>query len=139
MKRALLVLALLVPAAPAQAAKVYFTSGEQFRIVTRDTATAKATLQALLRGPTADERKRNIDSQIPAGTKLRRLFVSVKHHARVELNGRFTRGAKSAELRARVGQIVYTATGFKGIRTVTVLADGDDVSGTLSRADYGRP
>ncbi|MFL5843414.1 MAG: L,D-transpeptidase family protein [Solirubrobacteraceae bacterium] len=124
----------LAAAGDASAAKVWFTSGEQFRTVPRHASTPRAALEALLAGPSAAERRRDVETQIPAGVALRsvRLADGV---ARVTFSPRFAR----ASGRAALGQVAFTATQFAGVRSVTVRA-GDEVLATrLARSAYARP
>src|SRR3954470_19368868 len=118
----------LVAAAPASAARVWFTAGEQFQPVKRAASTTPAAaLRALLRGPTGAERLHSIATQIPAGTKVQRVTVS-GGVADIALSGRFFRGvprdpakrteAQRATLQARAGQVLFTATQFAAVKHI---------------------
>jgi lipoprotein-anchoring transpeptidase ErfK/SrfK len=145
---ALLTALSLTGAADASARRVWFTAGEQFRTVTRSAAAPGAALRALLRGPTAAERRRHIETQIPAGTRLKAVSVS-GGVARISLTARFMRGvprnpdkrspAQSATLFARLGQLLYTATGFSEVRSLRVSAGGALVTAGLTRGAYAKP
>jgi peptidoglycan hydrolase-like protein with peptidoglycan-binding domain len=138
----------LAPAAGASAAKVWFTAGEQFRAVARTAPDPGAALGALLRGPTAAERRHHTQTQIPGGVTVDRLAVSA-HNARIELSQRFLRGvpaqagartdAQAATLRARIGQVLYTATQFGSVRSVTIVAGTTEVATAVTRKGYARP
>jgi len=145
----LLVAALaLVAAAPASAARVWFTAGEQFQPVKRAASDPAGAVRALLRGPTAAERHHHIATQIPAGTKLTKLTVS-GDKAVIAVSGRFFRGVprdpekrnaeQRATLQARAGEILFTATQFKGVRRIKLTAGGHQLTDGLARGDYGKP
>src|SRR4051812_50221312 len=78
MARTLLIAALLLLLAPAAAeaasVKVYFTKGEQLASVDREipngAGIVTATVQELLKGPTAAETRAGYGSAIPAGAAL---------------------------------------------------------------------
>jgi lipoprotein-anchoring transpeptidase ErfK/SrfK len=150
----------VVAAAPSHAAtggqqsvKVWFTSGEQFRTVQRTLpasgTTLLQTIRALLKGPTAAELRRNIDTQIPKGVTLTRFSVTGDGTAVVELSPGFLKGvpavaaqrsdAQTATLRARLGQVIYTVTQFGDIRSAQVQAGSLVLDSKLERADYTRP
>ena len=56
---------------PSATVKVAFLQGEQVVYVNRSGSTLRQAVTALLAGPTAAERKREIASAAPAGTPLR--------------------------------------------------------------------
>lgn len=84
----------------------------------------KDSINALLAGPTADEKKHNIISLIPAGSKL--LSVKVDGNtAYLNFNQEFrynTRGREGCA--AQIRQIVWTATEFSNIQNVQILIEG---------------
>jgi lipoprotein-anchoring transpeptidase ErfK/SrfK len=140
-------------ASAAQTVRVWFTSGEQFKAVHRRVPAAGAslvpTVKALLAGPTARERRRNIDTQIPRGVSLRRLTVAGTGQAVVDLSPGFLKGiprepedrtaAQSATLGARLGEVVYTVTQFGNVRSAAVSVGGVVLDPDLGRADYTKP
>lgn len=138
----------LTGAADASAKRVWFTAGEQFRTVQRSVASPEAALRALLRGPTAAERRRHIETQIPAGTRLL-AFERSGGAAEVRLSLRLMRGipldaddrspAQSATLFARLGQLLYTVTEFRSVRSVDVAAGNVPVTSGLRRSAYAKP
>ena len=87
--------------------KVAFLQGEQVVYVNRSGSTLRQAVTALLAGPTAAERKREIASAVPAGTPLRAVSVA-NGVATVDLGERFATGTKAASLSARVTQLVLT-------------------------------
>lgn len=80
-------------------------------------------VQWLLRGPTEAERRLGYTSEIPSGTRLRGVRVEGEV-AIVDLSRELEQGGGSSSMLARVYQIVYTATQFRGIRAVQILVDG---------------
>jgi hypothetical protein len=121
----------LSPAGPSAAAsgeetvRVYFTRGEQLATVARpaDGAPAlDAALRALVAGPTVEERRRGFRSSIPAGTSLR--GTSIEGDAvLVDLSSEFAVGPRES-LQARLVQVVFTATQFRGLTKVRIAVDG---------------
>src|SRR4051812_12793982 len=92
--------ALLYPAAARAATlDVYLTRGEQLAPVHRDVphgaAVVSATLNALLAGPTADERRAGYGTAIPDGSSLARARIDAKRRlAIVRFSGRFGSATK---------------------------------------------
>lgn len=96
------------------------------RVVAHTPAVARASLAALLRGPTAAERRRGYTSAIPASTVLR--GVSLSHGVlTVDLSSRFQAGGGSLSMLLRVAQVVYTATQFPTVDRVAFRLDGKPV------------
>jgi hypothetical protein len=96
------------------------------RVVPHTVEVAQAAVAALLRGPTASERKDGYRSAIPAGTGLRRISVSCGV-ATVDLSRRFEAGGGSLSMQLRVAQAVYTLTQFPSIGRVAFRLDGRPV------------
>jgi Immunoglobulin-like domain of bacterial spore germination/Sporulation and spore germination len=91
------------------------------------TGTAKATINALLAGPSAYEKQAARSTSIPSGTRAN--GISVRDAvATVDLTKRFGSGGGSASPRARLAQVVFTATQFPGIRGVRFRLDGRPVT-----------
>lgn len=90
-------------------------------------ATAKGALSALLSGPSGTEQHAGRSTAIPAGTGLNGISVHGSV-ATVDLTGRFESGGGSASMRARLAQVVFTATQFPGIRSVQLRLDGRAVT-----------
>ncbi|MBE3576365.1 MAG: GerMN domain-containing protein [Limnochordales bacterium] len=106
----------------------------------------RAAIEALLAGPTPQERARGLHSEIPAGTRLRNLRVN-RGIAFVDLSAAFESGGGSLSVRARVAQLLYTATQFpeiadrvriliEGEARETITGEGLIVSEPLSRREY---
>ena len=108
---------------PSATVKVAFLQGEQVVYVNRSGSTLRQAVVALLAGPTAAERKREIASAVPAGTPLRAVSVA-NGVATVDLGERFATGTKAASLSARVTQLVLTATSVPGVKSVRLLVKG---------------
>ena len=108
---------------PSATVKVAFLQGEQVVYVNRSGSTLRQAVVALLAGPTAAERKREIASAVPAGTPLRAVSVA-GGVATVDLGERFATGTKADEpLRARRparadGDVV------PGVKSVRLLVKG---------------
>jgi Immunoglobulin-like domain of bacterial spore germination/Sporulation and spore germination len=96
------------------------------RSVEATPAVARASLEALLEGPTSEERAAGLVSAIPEGTRLRDLAVADRV-AIVDLSGEFDDGGGSASMQARVAQVVATLTRFPTIERVGFRLDGEDV------------
>jgi spore germination protein GerM len=102
----------------------------------------KDSINALLEGPTADERRRGMISLVPEGSKL--LSVRVDGNtAYLDFNQEFrynTRGSEGCA--AQIKQIVWTATEFPNVRDVQFLIDGKTVDflseGVTIRSPIGR-
>lgn len=82
-----------------------------------------AALEALLLGPSPEERRRGLVSEIPVGTTLRGVRVE-GGVAIVDLSRAFGGGGGSTSMLARVWQVVYTATQVPGVTAVQILLDG---------------
>ncbi|HHV55968.1 MAG TPA: GerMN domain-containing protein [Firmicutes bacterium] len=84
----------------------------------------RVALEELLQGPTPQEKRDGLESEIPVGTKLRNLRVS-RRVAFVDLDSTFESGGGTASVRARVAQLVYTATQYPEIADkVRIMIDG---------------
>ncbi|WP_328437225.1 GerMN domain-containing protein [Streptomyces sp. NBC_00444] len=111
-------------------ASVYFLHGEKVapvpRTVTTPTTTSSA-LRALLAGPSRYERGHGRTTAIPSGTTLNSVVVN-RHVATVDLSGRYDDGGGSLSMRARLAQVVFTATRFPAIEKVRFELDGKPVT-----------
>lgn len=81
-------------------------------------------LTALIKGPTADEKKRGLESLIPVGTRL--LSATVRGStAYLSFSEEFQFNTYGVEgYAAQLRQIVWTATEFSTIQNVQILIDG---------------
>ena len=116
---------------PAQSrVAVYFLRDEKLGVGARQAegeAGARGALEALLAGPSDEERGAGLTTEIPDGTELRDLAVA-DGTATVDLSGVFNDGGGSASMQARVAQVVATLTQFPGIERVAFRLDGEPVS-----------
>ena len=117
--------------APAQSrVAVYFIRGEKLGVGARQAegqAVARAALEALLAGPSDEERDAGMTTEIPDGTELLDLAVA-DGTATVDLSGAFDDGGGSASMQARVAQVVATLTQFPSIERVAFRLDGEPVT-----------
>jgi hypothetical protein len=138
------------PAAQAATVRVYFTKGEQLasvdRAIPNGAGIVGATVQALLKGPTAAETRAGYGSAIPAGSTLASARIDAgRRLAILDFSGRFGSARKlpdsDAAFRevygARLAQVVYTVSALTGLDRVNVHVPGQ-VARTLSRADFER-
>ena len=129
-------------------AAVYFLHGEHVSAAPRTVAapaTATGAVRALLAGPNRYERAHGRSTAIPSGTALRSLTLR-RHIATVDLSGRYDDGGGSLSMRARLAQVVFTATRFSGVHKVAFEIDGKPVTsfggegivlnGPVGRADF---
>jgi spore germination protein GerM len=110
---------------------VYFLRGEELgtaeRTLPATDAVARAAMEALCDGPTADERAAGLGSAVPEGTRL--LGISLHGPvATVDLSREFESGGGSLSMTARIAQVVYTMTQFKTIRAVEFMLGGERVA-----------
>lgn len=103
-------------------------------------AVARASLTALLAGPSAAERRAEppISTLIPAGTKLLAIAVA-DGTATVDLSAAFVADADRRVLTGRMAEVVYTLTQFSRVDRVRFEIDGaavDATSGRWDRADF---
>ena len=112
--------------------RVHFLQGEQTIAVERPGATLAEALEALLAGPSAAERQRRIDTELPDGVPLLGLEV-VDGVATVDLGRAFADGDPES-VSARSAQVVLTLTGFPGVHEVRLLVEGAEQA-ALTRAD----
>ena len=88
---------------------------------------ARGALEALLAGPSDEERDAGLTTEIPDGTELLDLAVA-DGTATVDLSGAFDDGGGSASMQARVAQVVATLTQFPSIERVAFRLDGEPVT-----------
>jgi spore germination protein GerM len=103
-------------------ASIYFETGGKLvaeHTTVDSTDPLRQALQTLLKGPAQPGHF----TEIPAGTKL--LDVSLASGtASVSLSPEFFTSGGSTAAEVRVGQVVYTATGFPTVRSVRLLKQG---------------
>ena len=130
--------------------EVFLLQGEGLKPVRRQLLAAKtvaAAVTALLKGPTAGEAKADIRTQVPKATRLLRASVSAGT-ATVDLSRPYVEGTDKASLRARLAQLVWTATAVPNIngvrlwidgRPASSLGQGISVANTLTRTSVDPP
>jgi hypothetical protein len=154
MARTLLIAAVLLLLAPAAAeaatVRVYFTKGEQLASVDREipngAGIVTATVQELLKGPTAAETRAGYGTAIPAGSTLASATIDAANRlAILDFSGRFGSAKKLPDsdqmfrevYGARLAQVVYTVSALTGLDRVRVHVP-NQVARTLSREDFER-
>lgn len=116
------VLACGVQEAAAGAAHVYFLRGEQVAPAVRPAADLREALAALLAGPSREEARRGLTSQLPAGITV--LGAEVEDGlATVDVSFGFEQGSGVARA-ARLAQLVLTATSLPDVSAVRLLVEG---------------
>lgn len=137
---AVAVLGAVLVAAPVaharETVRVHFLPGEQTVAVERPGASPAEALAALLAGPSPEEARSRIVSELPAGLPLRRLEAA-GGIAAVDFGSAFADG-DDATVSARVAQVVLTLTGLPGIHEVRVLVEGAELA-VRTRADVLAP
>ena len=133
-------LAAAAPGQPRAAAtvKVAFPQGEQIVLFDRPGSTLEDAANALLAGPTAAERTRDVRTAIPAGTPLRSITQSGAT-ATIDLGERFAQGTNADSLNARLTQVVLTLAAFRGVKYVRVLVKGGVPLGLFPGFPASRP
>jgi germination protein M len=132
-----------------QTVRVYLMRGEHLGVGDRGAgagpAVGRAALEALLDGPTPDERAAGLESEIPEGTQLLDLSIDEDGLAVVDLTRDFESGGGSLSMQARVAQVVFTLTQFPTIDRVSFRLGGEDVdaiggegipASAVERADF---
>ena len=124
-----ILVAVLVTASAAHAQStvtVYFLQGEQTIAVERPGSTPADAVAALLAGPSPDEQRRRIASELPEGLPLLGLEAT-EGVATVDFGSAFADG-DAAAVSARLAQVVLTLTGLSGIREARVLVEGAELA-----------
>ena len=90
---------------------------------------AELALEALLAGPTGEEREGipGMSTAIPDSTRLRGVDVS-GGVASVDLSSEYDDGGGTASMQARLAQVVYTVTRLPDIESVQFSIEGEPVS-----------
>lgn len=93
------------------------------REVSKTSATARAALEELLKGPTNAEKDQGFFTSIPAGSKLNSISI-VNGEARADFNSTTESGGGSCSMAARVAQITQTLKQFSTITSVKLSING---------------
>jgi hypothetical protein len=88
---------------------------------------ATASMNALLDGPTAEERSAGLTSAVPEGTRLLGIAIH-KGVATVDLTSEYQSGGGALSMQTRLGQVVYTLTQFPTVQKVRFRLDGSPVN-----------
>lgn len=86
-------------------------------------AALRGAFEALLAGPTPEERARGLSTEIPVGTRLRGLALR-EGIATVDLSEAVGSGGGSSSMQGRLWQIVYTGTQRPEAGQVRILIEG---------------
>ena len=110
--------------------RVWFTYGEHLfsaqRTQAATQAIARASLTALLAGPSSAETAAGVGTTIPAGTRL--LDVAIDDGIGiVDLSGQFESGGGTLSMTARLAQVVCTVDQFDTVDGVTFRIDGEPI------------
>jgi spore germination protein GerM len=93
--------------------RVHFLQGEQTIAVERPGGTPADAVAALLAGPSPDEQRRRIVSELPEGLPL--LGLEAAEGVATADFGRVFADGEAAAVSARLAQVVLTLTGLPGI------------------------
>lgn len=117
------------PAAETAVVNVYFVRGERVGVGGREVAEddteelAKAAMEALVAGPTPEEREFGLGTAIPEGTVVHGVKIDAGT-ATVDLSDQFQSGGGSLSMLLRVTQVVCTLTQFEDVDEVAFELDG---------------
>jgi len=125
-------------ASAAPSVSAFFLRGEQLAPTRRVASTPADAMRELLAGPTGAERQRAFRKYIPAGTALHGVVVA-NGLATIDLSAAFVSGGDSANLLARLSQVVRTLTGLDSVNRVQLLIDGKKISGVFPRIPTDGP
>lgn len=81
------------------------------------------TLRELIKGPTGSDGKKGLITTVPAQLKIRSVKIS-GNTVIIDVNDAFVYNAHGDIISSRIKQIVYTATQFPEIESVTVKVNG---------------
>lgn len=118
--------------------RVAFLQGEQVVLLERRGSRLEDAVAALLVGPTAAERAKDVRSAIPEGTPLRAVSLQGPA-ATIDLGEKLALGTNADSLNARLVQVVLTLTAFPGVKHVRVLVKGGVPLGLFPGFPTSRP
>lgn len=108
--------------------EVWFHQGEQLFPAHRSEETgpgvARAAVESLFAGPSQIESGAEVQSQVPAGTRLLGLDID-GGLATVDVTDEFESGGGSLSVRMRLAQLVHTLTQFPTVRSVVLQIEGE--------------
>jgi hypothetical protein len=98
-------------------------TGSVIRTIPKTVSMGVATLEELLKGPTAEEKANRYTTNIPSGSKLNSLVIT-NGEARADFNAITESGGGSCSMAARTNQISRTLLQFPAVKNVTISIDG---------------
>lgn len=106
-------------------------------------ARLRASLEALIAGPTPEEAAQGLTSALDPATRVRAVQIEGAR-ATVDLSNEFTRGGGSALMSGRLYQLLYTASQPHSIAEVVLLVEGEPLlalggEGLLVPSPWRRP
>ena len=93
------------------------------RIINATQGVAKASLEELLKGPTAEEKSQGYFPSIPAGSQLNSISI-INAEARADFNATTESGGGSCSMASRVVQITQTLKRFPTVTSVKLSING---------------
>ncbi len=81
------------------------------------------SMKELIKGPTQTEKKKGHLTAVPTGLRVNGIRIK-NRSAEIDFNGAIEQGASGSILINRIDQIVYTATQFPNIKSVTIKING---------------
>ncbi len=113
---------------PPTRVSVYLVRGDALGVVQRDVEgdRLEGALVALLEGPTDNDVGAGLTSAIPRDVHLLGLAVE-GHVVTVDVSGALDDGSGADVLRARLAQLVFTATQFPDVSAMRLRLDGEPV------------
>ncbi len=129
--------------------RVYFSKNEKMcaatRVIPKTQEVGAAAMKALLEGPTAEEERAGMVSNIPEGTTFLGLDVE-NGVATVDLSKEYESGGGSLSMFMRLAEVVFTLTQFPTVEGVNFMLDGKPIEvlggegiiidHPMTRADY---
>lgn len=120
-----------IPAPAEVRLMAYFTRGESIGVAARyvseeptSIVLAREAMNALLAGPTAEEKEFGLGTTIPEGTECYGITIE-DGVATVDMSPEFESGGGSLSMLLRVAQVVCTLTQFDDIERVAFALDGE--------------
>ncbi|MFN2526519.1 MAG: Gmad2 immunoglobulin-like domain-containing protein [Actinomycetota bacterium] len=108
--------------------EVWFHQGEQlfptYRTEATGPAVGRAAIESLFAGPTGNEARAEVQTQVPSGTRLLGLDID-DGLATVDVTREFESGGGSLSVRMRVAQLVYTLAQFPSVDGVVLQIEGE--------------
>jgi hypothetical protein len=118
--------------------QVWFIRGGKLFATARtepfDPAIGRASLTAMLAGPSGAERDAGVGTAVPSGTSLRGLTIS-SGIARVDFSSEFRRSGDTPFTPLQVGQVVYTIGQFSTVKQVVIEVNGGEIYETPQTKD----